>query len=102
MGNDLFEVVSPWAEADPITARGISPRVADLNGKKIGLYRNTKRAALPMIEYIEQKLRERYPAAEFHQFFNPAANEIITKTKYKEAFEDWLKGVDAVVAVVGD
>jgi hypothetical protein len=102
MSNDLFEVLSPWAEADPIAARGISPRLSDLAGKKIGLYRNDKRTALPMSEYIQAKLKEKYPTAEFSSFANLLPNQIITLTPHKKAFEDWLKGVDAVVAMVGD
>jgi hypothetical protein len=39
LGNE-YEVLGPWAEADPIPSRGINPRITDLAGKKIGLYRN--------------------------------------------------------------
>ena len=47
---NTFEVLSPWAEADPVPARGITPRVSSLAGKKIGLFRNNKRAAQPLME----------------------------------------------------
>ena len=33
--NSQYEVLSPWAEADPIPLRGISPRLTDLKDKKI-------------------------------------------------------------------
>ena len=33
-----YEVLSPWAEVDPIPLRGISPRIKTLAGKKIGLF----------------------------------------------------------------
>jgi hypothetical protein len=102
MGNDQFEVLSPWAEADPIPARGISPRVTDLNGKKIGIFRNAKRAAGPMSEYLEKKLKAKYPEAEILTFFSPGANELIVDSPAKGAFEEWVKKVDTVVALVGD
>jgi hypothetical protein len=40
-----LEVLSPWVEVDPIPLRGISPRIDNLAGKKIGLFVNYKRAA---------------------------------------------------------
>ena len=45
-----YEVLSPWAEADPIPFRGISPRLGTLEGKKIGLLANSKRAAAPTMQ----------------------------------------------------
>ena len=41
----VYEVLSPWAEADPVPLSGISPRLEDMTGKKIGLFCNSKRAA---------------------------------------------------------
>jgi len=38
-----FEVLSPWADVDPIPLRGISPRLSSLAGKKIGIFVNPKR-----------------------------------------------------------
>ena len=63
-----YEVLNPWAEADPIPLRGISPRVADLKGKSIGLFINHKTPA-PLIQtVVEKKLKERYPTSRFSQF----------------------------------
>ena len=97
-----YEVLSPWAEADPIPFRGISPRIESLAGKKIGLLRNTKRAALPIMHVLEKRLKERFPTVEFTGFLNPKPNETITEQDAKGEFEDWLKGVDAVIATFGD
>jgi len=38
--NYQYEVLNPWADLDPVPLRGISPRVTDLAGKTIGLFRN--------------------------------------------------------------
>lgn len=102
--NGSYKVLSPWAEADPIPLRGLTaPRLTDLAGKKIGLLCNTKRAARPISTVVERKLKERYPTAEISWYFTLNAigpEEIETENKAK--FKDWLKGVDTVVAVVGD
>lgn len=102
--NGQYEVLSPWAEADPIPLRGLTAaRITDLAGKKIGLLSNAKRAARPISTVVEGKLKERFPTAEISQYFTINAvgpEEIETENKAK--FEDWLKGVDAVVAAVGD
>lgn len=100
-GSD-YEVLSPWAEADPAPFRGISPRVASLADKRIGLYRNTKRAAPPILEIVEKRLKERFPTIEFTSFENEKPNETIIEQDAKERFEEWVEGVDAVVAAFGD
>jgi hypothetical protein len=100
--NSEYEVFSPWAEADPIPPRGISPRVESLAGKTIGLFRNSKRAALPIMKVVEKRLKEEFPTAKFTEFANLRPNEVIIEQDAKERFEDWLKGVDAVVTAFGD
>jgi hypothetical protein len=97
-----YETLSPWAEADPPALKGISPRIGSLEGKKIGLLRNSKRAALPILGAVEKRLKERFPTAEFTEFANLKPNETITEQDARGKFEDWLKGVDAVVTAFGD
>ena len=97
-----FEVLSPWADADPIPLRGISPRLENLAGKKIGLFVNSKRAAMPIAKSIDKRLKEMYPDIRTIVFHStePNVNEI--ETKNKEKFTAWVKKVDAVIALVGD
>jgi hypothetical protein len=97
-----YEVLSPWAEADPIPFRGISARLESLGGKKIGLLRNTKRAAPPIMNVIKRRIKERFPTVEITEFANLRPNEVITEQEAKVEFEDWLKGVDAVISAFGD
>jgi hypothetical protein len=59
----VYEILSPWAEADPVPLSGISPRLEDMTGKKIGLFCNSKRAARLMLTSIENRLKERFPSA---------------------------------------
>jgi hypothetical protein len=97
-----YEVLSPWAEADPIPLRGISPRAETLAGKKIGLFANFKRAARPILAEVEKRLKERYPDIQTSLFDSRGNNVLETETENKDKFEAWAKGVDAVVGAVGD
>jgi hypothetical protein len=97
-----FKVLNPWAEVDPIPPRGISPRLNTLAGKKIGLFANFKRAARPIVASVEKRLRAMYPDCETSFFDSRGANVIETETKNRDRFVAWAKGVDAVIAAVGD
>ncbi len=97
-----YEALSPWADVDPIPLRGISPRLEGLSGKNIGLFVNSKRAARPIAESIQKRLGAMYPGIQISLFHStqPNVNEI--ETKNKDKFVEWVKGIDAVIAVVGD
>ena len=97
-----FEALSPWADVDPIPFRGISPRLESLAGKKIGLFINPKRAAMPMGKSIERRLKDLYPDIETVIFHSVGANVNEIETKNKEKYTAWAKSVDGVIAVVGD
>jgi hypothetical protein len=97
-----WEVLSPWAEVDPIPIRGISPRVDTLAGKKIGLFANFKRAARPIQSYVEKRLKERFPDCETNLFDSTLPNVTETETENLQKFTAWAKDVDAVIAAVGD
>ena len=97
-----YEVLNPWAEADPIPLRGISPRIESLAGKKIGLFANFKRAAVPITESVQKRLGGMYGDASFSLFHSTQANVNEAETKNRERFVAWIKSVDAVIAVVGD
>ena len=100
--NTQFEVLSPWADADPIPLRGISPRINSLAGKKIGLFVNPKRAALPIAESIDKKLKAMYPDVQTVMYRSYGANVNEIETENKEEFTAWAKGLDAAIAVVAD
>ena len=100
--NTFYEVLSPWAEADPIPLRGLAPRIEDLEGKKIGLLCNNKRAAPLILDVTEKILKERFPACETSRFEATSFSVSSLEPDRKIEFEDWINGVDAVVASVGD
>jgi len=97
-----FEVLSPWAQADPIPLMGISPRLEDLAAKKIGLFYNFKRASALMLSAVEQELKKRYPSiiTSWYRFSGVNIPEI--ETNNSDKFKEWVKGVDGVVLAVGD
>jgi hypothetical protein len=98
-----YEVLSPWAEVDPVPPRGLSPRLSSLDGKKIGLFVNTKRAAKPMAAATAKRLKEKFPTSETSLFASPLSTVILRESKKEEAqFTAWLKSVNAVVLMVGD
>lgn len=97
-----YEVLSPWADVDPVPVRGISPRVDTLSGKKIGLLLNEKRAARPIQEAVEKKLKEHFPGCETSFYQLSLTNALETETNGKDKFTAWAKDVDAVIAAVGD
>src|ERR1039458_189421 len=104
--SDALEVLSPWAEVDPLPLRAINPRLSTLEGKKIGLFANSKDVARPILKVVEQRLKERFPSAEI-SWYVPAEkyqyNIVqIERPENKGVFEAWLKGVDAVIAAAGD
>jgi hypothetical protein len=98
----LYEVLSPWADADPVSYRAINPRTNDLSNKKIGIFCNTKRVAEPTLKAVESRLKKNYPSAVISWFYNTVPNETIIAQPRKGEFESWLNGVDAVIAAYGD
>jgi len=99
----LYQVLSPWAEADPMPLKGLTAaRVDNLAGKKIGLFVNYKRAAMPSAEAVEKQLKSRYPNAEYSFYESRDWNVNVIETKDKDKFTAWVKGLDAIVATIGD
>ena len=98
-----YEVLSPWAEVEPVPPRALLPRVTDLNGKTIGLFSYFKQHGPAIMKEVERQLQERFPTAKFSQFQYPVQDvEILTDADYKDKFEEWVNGVDTVVTGHGD
>jgi len=97
-----YEVLSPWAEADPVPLKGLAPRLDKLDGKKIGLLQNSKRAAPIIIDVTERLLKEKFPTTKISRFEARSFSVSSLEPKRITEFEDWLKGLDAVIAAVGD
>jgi hypothetical protein len=100
--SEMYEVLSPWAQADPIPLKGLSPRPDRLDGKKIGLLCNSKRAAPIILDVTERILKQRFPTSEISRFYARSFSVSSLEKDREAEFNDWLKEVDAVIAAVGD
>lgn len=95
-------VLSPWAQADTLPPRGITARPASLEGRRIGVFLNSKRSAPLIATALEKQLGEREPTAVFSRYACTTVNVPEILTAGKEKFEAWVRGVDAVVLTTGD
>ena len=109
-----YKVLSPWADADPVPLKGLALRLSDLNGKKIGLFHHTKPAGPYITAEVERRIKDHFPKAEFSYYrmsfigdldeskYNLSGVNLEKYNRELASFEDWIKGVDAVVGAVGD
>jgi hypothetical protein len=102
--SDQYEVLSPWAEIDPIQFRGLTaPRLTSLAGKKIGLFASSKPISQRIMTSFEGQLKKKYPGIETSTWTGEGSWAVLQiDTPRKEQYKEWVKGVDAVVAAVGD
>ena len=100
---DLYEVLSPWADVDPVTYKGLrAERPANLEGKTIGLFHMWKRASKPILAVLERRLKAKYPSAQFSWYSESEINTPEVESRNLARYEDWLKGLDAVIFTYGD
>ena len=102
-----YEVLGPWAEVDPRPLKGITPRVASLENKTIGLFPNSKTAARPILTVIERNLKKRFPGIKTVWFDDASMHARGRQLGYEESTSDpgfvsWVNGIDAAVLSVGD
>ena len=97
-----YEALSPWGEADPKPLKGISPRVDNLSGKKIGIFANYKRAAIPIAMSLQERLKSAYPDSKVSIYHSDQWNVTEIETENKDTFKKWVEGKDAVILLVGD
>ena len=97
-----YEVMNPWADVDPFPPKGISPRLDSLDGKKIGVFANSKRSAVPQARTIERKLKEKFPTIQTDMYHAPDPNYIAKDSPEWGKFSAWIQTVDAIVLTVGD
>jgi len=63
-----YEVLNPWADADPIPLKGLAPPLDKLEGKRIGLLCNNKRAAPVILDTAEKLLKEKFSGIKTTRF----------------------------------
>ena len=100
----FYDVLGPWAEVDPIPLQGLTPRLDELRAKRIGLYANYKRAAVPIQDAVGRELRARFgDEISISRFTQSGTHDVGSSTDEGPRFAEWLeKEVDAVIVAVGD
>ena len=104
MTQPTFDVLSPWSETDPIPLQGITPRLPELRGKRIGLFINNKVAARPIQDAVEAELRARFGEdITTTRFVRADRGDAASTTDDGPRYAEWLdREVDAVIVAVGD
>jgi len=97
-----YEVLNPWADVDPFPPQGISPRLNTFEGKKIGLFANSKRSAMPQARMVEKRLKEKFSTVQTDIYHAPDPNYIAKDSPEWGKFSAWIKTVDAIILTVGD
>jgi hypothetical protein len=77
-----LEVMNPRGEIPPPPTRGISPRAASLDGKKIVLVDNGKFGADNFLYVVAQLLKQKYPNATVVMDPKPSAQTITDLPKW--------------------
>lgn len=91
-----LEVLNPVAGRQ-VTSLPISRRVAELNGKRICLFRNCKRPASLILDAIQESLIERFKDLKFFAFLQEGHADIS-----KKELATIKNNADLVIAAVGD
>jgi len=90
---EVLKVLNPRGEREAVPARGISRRVAKLDGKKIGLYWNGKPDGDYFWETIEGLLKKRVPTASVLRYNGPGDLGEALAAKIAKEVDTFLYGV---------
>jgi hypothetical protein len=102
--NSMYDVLSPWAETDPQPLSGITPRLPDLRGTRVGLFANYKRAAVPVQDAVEAQLHQRFGSdIQIARLHLTHSGDAASGEDQGARYAEWLeKEVDSVIVAVGD
>ena len=87
----------PTAKSERSEMKPLVPRIDEFEGKKIGFHINTKEAAEPTAQVIEEKMSEKHPSVTFSHCTVPARDD-----EALDQIEEWAEQLDACIATVGD
>jgi|ERR1043166_2538622 hypothetical protein len=94
--NVTLEVLNPVASVQS-GGLAISAHIGDLSGKRICLFRNSKRPAGPMLDAIKSSLAEKFTGLQFYSFLQEGHADLS-----KEEMSRITANADLVIAAVGD
>jgi hypothetical protein len=90
---EVLKVLNPRGERDSIPARGISPRLASLEDKRIGIYWNGKPDGDYFWDTIEGLLKKRFPTAIVLRYNGPGDLGDTLAVKMAKEVDTFLYGV---------
>ena len=90
-----LELLNPRGEIEPPKTYGLSPRISDLNGKKVGFYWNGKPGIDNFFTVVEENLKKMFPNVTTTLFRGPM--EITDKD-----IQSWASQIDTFIYAVGD
>jgi hypothetical protein len=93
-----LKILDPTVSADEATDVAIAKRVADLDGKVLGLLHNGKVNGDRLLDLVREQLAARYGLRDFVVLRKPSASRVA-----EDAVLDRLaRECDAVVTAIGD
>jgi len=93
-----LEVLNPRGEIPPVPVAGLSPRLASLDGKKIGLIDNLKTGADRFLTALEEQLKEKAPGAAIIRYEKPESAIAFVPKFYEQVAQE----CDAFIFATGD
>ncbi len=93
-----IEVLNPRGEVLPPQAMGLTPRLKDLDGKKIGLIDNGKVGAGYFLDAVQEELKRRLPGVTIVRFKKPGSTTAAAPKFYPEV----AKKMDTFIYATGD
>jgi hypothetical protein len=96
-GPITLTVLNPRGVIEQKPLLGISPRVADLAGKTIGLVDNTKTGTIYFFDSLESELKKRFPTASILRFRKKGYVDV-----QPELYKEVAAKCDAFVFGAGD
>ena len=94
-----LEVLNPMGVIDPPKTYGLSPRVADLAGKRIALMHNNKPGASNLLDTLETLLKARYPGASFSRGYQ---TQPVQPPKDPDMYKKAAAASDVFIFAMGD
>jgi len=91
--NEALRVLNPRGEREAAPARGISPRLLAIEGKRIGLYWNGKPDGDYFWDTIEELLKKKFPTATVLRYNGPGDLGEALATKMAKEVDTFLYGV---------
>ena len=85
--------------ARPVDTHSIAPRIANLNGKRVGLLHNVKTNARELVVEIGELLKERYAITLVGPILTQGQSGMLAKP---EQLRELAEQADLVITAVGD